>query len=156
MERRTTWADLESRPEANQRPAEPPRTATMKDIAQERERALELMESITEQLDKGNAPQLILYTAIKAIGLLANAPEWTEAAHGALDAVYADLEQDSFITDNSAVAAHRLEEKQHQYNEKLRRQLERDIRNYDRLVNSMRDTLATLSSIEPQEDTLLP
>lgn len=156
MGRRTTWEELESRQAATQRPAEPPRTATMRDIAQEREQALGLMESVTEQLDKGNAPQLILYTAIKAIGLLANAPEWMEAAHGALDAVYADLEQDSFITDNAAVAAHRLEEKQHQYNEKLRRQLERDIRNYDRLVNSMRDTLVTLSSVDPQEDVLIP
>lgn len=155
MEKRTTWEELENRPAANQRPAEPPRTATMKDIVQDRERAFELMESIMEQLEKGNAPHAILYTAIKAIGLLANAPEWTEAAHGALDSVYSDLDQDSFITDNAAVAAHRLEEKQHEYNEKLRRQLDRNIRNYDRLVNSMRDTLATLSGIDPQGDILI-
>lgn len=153
MGARTTWADLESRSEAAQRPQEPQQTATLKDRIQDRERAAELMESITEQLEKGNAPQLILYSAISAIGLLTNDPEWAAAAHDTLDTVYADLEQDSFLTDNAAVAAHRLEQMQQNYNEKLKRQLERSIRNYDRLVSSMRETLNIVTGLDPDESS---
>lgn len=53
---------------------------------EEREQAEQLKRSILTQLQSGNDPQLILYTALKCIGLYSSDAEFTEQAHNCLDA----------------------------------------------------------------------
>lgn len=120
------------------------------DGAAARERAEELKDSITEQIDKGNAPQTILYTAISAIGLLSHDTEWAEAAHAALDALYEDLEQDSFMVDNAAIEASRRGRKQTEYNDRLRRQIIRQLGGYGKIKKGLEDALAALDELEQQ------
>lgn len=124
---------------------------TYQDRQQERERIEQLKASIMRQLEQGNAPQYILYTAIKAIGLLTQDAAWTEAAQKTLDSVYADLAQQSFLTDNAAIAAQRLETMQTDYNDKLRRQLTRQLNGYRRIEKALQEALQAVNAIEPQE-----
>ena len=124
---------------------------TYQDRQQERERIEQLKASIMRQLEQGNAPQYILYTAIKAIGLLTQDAAWTEAAQKTLDSVYADLAQQSFLTDNAAMAAQRLETMQTDYNDKLRRQLTRQLNGYRRIEKALQEALQAVNAIEPQE-----
>ena len=124
---------------------------TYQDRQQERERIEQLKASIMRQLEQGNAPQYILYTAIKAIGLLTQDAAWTEAAQETLDSVYADLAQQSFLTDNAAIAAQRLETMQTDYNDKLRRQLTRQLNGYRRIEKALQEALQAVNAIEPQE-----
>lgn len=123
-------------------------------IAQDRAEAERLKENITAQLEAGTEPQIILYTALKAIGLLTNDPAFTEAAQGKIDAVYSDLAQQSFIQDNNAIAQERLEKMQAEYNDKLRRSINRQLAGYRRVEKALNDVLAAVNATEPQEDIL--
>lgn len=123
-------------------------------IAQDRAEAERLKENITAQLEAGAEPQIILYTALKAIGLLTNDPAFTEAAQGKIDAVYSDLAQQSFIQDNNAIAQERLEKMQTEYNDKLRRSINRQLAGYRRVEKALNDVLAAVNATEPQEDIL--
>ena len=105
-----------------------------------------------QQLEQGNAPETILYTALRAIGLLTHDAEWTEAGKQTLDRVYADLAQQSFLTDNAAIAAHRLEQMQNDYNDKLRRQLTRNLNGYRRIEKALQEALQAVNALEPQEE----
>ena len=113
-----------------------------------------LKDSITNQLEQGNAPQYILYTAIQAIGILTQDEQWAEAGKQFLDNVYADLAQGSFLVDNAAVAAYRLEDMKAAYNEKLRRQLTRDLNSYRRIEKALQEALQAVNDIEPREEIL--
>lgn len=91
---------------------------------QERQEELDrLKRNILQQLEQGDEPQFILYTALRAIGTATNDDEWTATAKGHLDSVYGDLMQESFAVDNAAIAAERLHKKRHEYTEKTRRRL---------------------------------
>lgn len=125
--------------------------ATMKDRQQERERAEQLKASMLTQLEQGNAPQSILYTAITAIGLLTHDEEWAAAAQSTLDKVYADLAQQSFLVDNATIAAQRLEQMQTDYNAKLRRQLNRQLSGYQRIAKGLNEALNALNDLDPDE-----
>jgi len=122
--------------------------ATIKDRAQELEQAAQLKESILHQLEKGNAPELILYQAIEAIGLLTNDPDFVAAGHGRLDAVYADLAQQSLITDNEAIAAHRLEQMQGEYIRKARASLTRQQSSCKRIADAIDKALQAVTELE--------
>lgn len=117
---------------------------------QERETVDQLKESILQQLEQGNAPELILYTALRAIGLLTHDDQWTEAGQKSLDAVYSDLAQQSLLTDNAAIAAHRLETMQTAYNEKMRRQIIRSLTEYRRIERALQEALQAIDAIEEQ------
>lgn len=117
---------------------------------QERETVDQLKESILQQLEQGNAPELILYTALRAIGLLTHDDQWTEAGQKSLDAVYSDLAQQSLLTDNAAIAAHRLETMQTAYNEKMRRQITRSLTEYRRIERALQEALQAIDAIEEQ------
>ena len=86
---------------------------------QEAQKTVEqLKTSIAQQLESGSAPEFILSTAIRAIGILTNDAEWADRQQGALDAVYGDLSQLSLVVDNAATAMQRLDEKRRKYCEK--------------------------------------
>lgn len=122
-----------------------------RDLMQERETVDELKASITQQLEQGSAPELILYTALQAIGILSHDEEWAEAGKNALDRIYADLAQQSLLTDNAAIAAHRLEQMQTDYNDKLRRQLARSLTGYKRIERALQEAWQAVNSLEPEE-----
>ena len=69
------YARLHPQPEPDQRAME--ETArTYNDRQQERETVEQLKASILRQLEQGNEPQIILYTALKAIGILTQDAQW--------------------------------------------------------------------------------
>lgn len=120
---------------------------------QERQQDIDrLKESILQQLAQGNAPQLILYTALKAIGTATDDDEFTETATGYLDRVYGDLMQESFLHDNAAIAAKRLEEQRADYMEKLRRQLDRNIKGIAKLERTLREAQDAIDAFDPAPD----
>lgn len=126
-------------PEATPEPAR-----SYREQMQEREKVDGLKESILQQLEQGNAPETILYAAIRAIGILTNDTEWTEAGRAALNSVYAG--QESLLADNSA--AHRREQMQADYNSKLRRQLTRQLNGYRRIESALQDALRAVNATE--------
>ena len=119
---------------------------------EERAEVEKLKAGILQQLEQGNAPQYILYTALKAIGILTHDPEFAEAGQKTLDNVYADLAQQSFLVDNAAIAAARLETMQTDYNDKLRRQLQKNLNGYRRIEKALTEALQAVNALEPQEE----
>lgn len=113
--------------------------------------ARQLMGRIQNQLEQGTPPQYILYTAIKAIGLLTHDAEWAEAAAASLDGVYADLMQQSMLQDNEAAAAHRLEQMQADHNDKTRKQLQRSLNGYLRIEKALREALQEIDTITGED-----
>lgn len=143
------YADNNPAQEAPQEPQKAKRvTRTYKEAQEQKEAAEGLKESIAQQLQQGNAPQFILYTAIKAIGLLTNDPEWQEAQAAILDGIYSDLMQQSFAVDNEAIAKQRLDQMQEAYNDKLRRQLLRSLNGYKQIEKGLNDALNALNTME--------
>lgn len=121
---------------------------TYREQQEAQETAEALKESIAQQLKQGNAPQYILYAAIRAIGLLTNDPEWTEAQHKALDDVYSDLAQQSFLVDNAAIAAERLDKMQRDYIDRMRRQLTKSLNGYRRIEKALTEALQAVNDAE--------
>ncbi len=122
------------------------------DRQQERETVEQLKASIAQQLQEGNAPQYILYAALRAIGILTHDTEWAENQKQILNNIYADLAQQSLLTDDAAIAAARLDAMQTQYNDKLRRQLTTQLNGYRRIEKALQEALQAVNALEPQED----
>jgi IS30 family transposase len=123
---------------------------TIKDRQLEREQAAQLMQSIHTQLEQGNAPQTILYTAITTIGLLAHDKEWAESAQTSLDAIYTDIAQQSLLVSEATMATHRLSQMQEDYNAKLRMQLTRQLSGYQRIAKGLSEALDALNQFSPE------
>lgn len=121
---------------------------TYRERRQEREQAEQLKASILQQLEQGNAPQYILYTALEAIGTATHDEEFTKTGKQFLDKVYEDLAQQSLLTDNAAIAAARIEEMQASYNDRLRRQLEKQLTGYQKIARGLNDALTALDDLE--------
>ena len=103
--------------------------------------------SITRQLEKGEAPQAVLYTAIQAIGILSRDPEWADAAKAALDSVWEDLSQQSLFLNTDEAAAARLQAQQREYTAKLQRQLKRQLDKIRQLEQALKAALDAAESI---------
>lgn len=124
------------------------------DMEQARQQALEQAEAlkatIARQLEAGEDPQTILYTALKVIGLLSNDQEYTETTQGRLDAVYKDLTQLSFIQDNNRIAQERLDAIKEEYNAKLRKNINTQLARYAKVEKALNDVLYALNDTEPR------
>lgn len=124
------------------------------DMEQARQQALEQAEAlkatIARQLEAGEDPQTILYTALKVIGLLSNDQEYTETTQGKLDAVYKDLTQLSFIQDNNRIAQERLDAIKEEYNAKLRKNINTQLARYAKVEKALNDVLYALNDTEPR------
>ena len=125
---------------------------TYHDRQQQAAKIAQYKEAILKQLSSGTEPETTLYTAITAIGLLTDDAEWAEAAHGKLNSVYADLAQQSLLTDAAAEAAQRLEQMQADYNDKLRRQLNRQLTGYKRIERALQEALQAVDAMEPNPE----
>lgn len=122
---------------------------------QERQQAVEkLKAAILQQFEQGDAPQLILYTALKAIGTATADNTWTETATGFLDTVYGDLMQESFIDDNAAIAAKRLEEQRAEYVDKTRRKMKYLQRETNTIYGYIQTIMEHLDALENIPETL--
>lgn len=124
--------------------------------AQEVQEALteaeKLKGNILQELEAGKDPQIILYTALKAIGILTNDPEFTEKTQGKLDGIYKDLAQLSFIEDNDKKAQERLEKMQADYNDKLRRSVRRQLNAYKKVQAALYEVLDAVDGTEPEDN----
>lgn len=112
-------------------------------------------EAIVAGLSQGTAPQYLLYRAIDAISLLDRDPDWGEPLKKKLDEVFADLAQESFLVDNAAIAAERLDKLQKEHNEKLRKNLKTRIRAQERMEAELREALKILDELEGKGETPL-
>ncbi len=122
---------------------------------QERQQAVEkLKAAILQQFEQGDAPQLILYTALKAIGTATADNTWTETATGFLNTVYGDLMQESFIDDNAAIAAKRLEDQRAEYIDKARRRLKYLQRETNTIYGYVQTIMEHLDALENIPESL--
>lgn len=121
------------------------------DAQQERETVEQLKQSIAQQIQEGNAPQYILYTALRAIGILTHDETWEQAQRQTLDSIYADLAQQSLLADDAAIAAQRLDTMQAQYRDRLRRQLRTQLNGYRRIERALQEALQAADALDPQE-----
>ena len=117
------------------------------------ERVAQLKKSIAFQLERGAAPQDVLYSAIKAIGILTKDTDWTDTTTQAIDSVYGDLAQQSLIDDNAAIALERLAERRAEYDSKLIRQLSTQMQGYRRVEKALRDALNAITGPEVRAQT---
>lgn len=106
---------------------------TYREQLQEREQVKRLKESISQQLQEGNAPQYILYTALRAIGIATHDNEWADAGETILDGIYGDLTQQSLLEDEAAISMQRLKDMQEKYRERSKQRLKTQINGYKRL-----------------------
>ena len=113
-----------------------------------REQAEQLKKSILTQLERGNDPQIILYTALKCIGLYTNDPDYITATTGHLNSIYEDLAQQSFIQDNEQIAADRLQKQRKEYNQHLRNSINRQLAGYHRIEKALTDALNELNDMD--------
>lgn len=113
-----------------------------------------IKEGILSQLKQGTAPQYILYPAISAIGMLTHDAAFTNEAQQILDNVYEDLAQQSFLVDNEAVAAERLEKMQTEYNRKLIKQTEGLLYKYKAIERALNETIRAAKALEPETEIL--
>lgn len=131
---------------------ETPAAKSYNEMRIDRERAEQLKQSVLTQLEQGKDPQIILYTALECIGLYSSDPGYIAAGQEYLSRVYADLAQLSFIRDNEAIAAERLEEMQAAYNKKLRNSINRQLYGYRRIERALNDALGVLNEMEQETD----
>lgn len=115
---------------------------------QEREQIKRLKSSILSQLESGNATHTILYSALDAIGILSHDQEWSQTGKAFLDKVYEGIEQQSLLEDTAAIEAQRIKDLQISYNNKLRRQLNQQLKGYQKISNSLNIALDALAELE--------
>ncbi len=129
-------------------------TAATAEIIRERQQeqaeAERLKQSIAWQLEKGEPPQAILYSAVKAIGILSHDAAWAEAAAATLDGVWADLAQQSLFINADETAAARLQDQQQAYLDKLRRQTERQQDRLRKISKGLQDILNAIDEHDPE------
>lgn len=136
---------------ATEREAMATLAAEEEDRAADMKQAREDVERITQQIIEGDAPEIILYRAIRCIGCLIHDTDWAETCQGMLDQIYDDLMQQNLEADAAAEGRARLEARAKEASEKTRKQLERRIRDHTRLVEDLTKALSTLNGIEPQQ-----
>lgn len=114
------------------------------------QKALQLKAEMLRQLNAGKAPQIILYTAVEAIGLLTNDPGFTEEGQGKIDTIYKDLAQLSFTHDNDEIARKRLKEQEAAYNKTLRNSINRQLIKYRKIERALNDALIAVDEAEQE------
>jgi hypothetical protein len=122
-----------------------------RDRKAEIEHARELRDSITLQLRFGNAPELILYTAIEALGLLASADEWAAECTRILKAAYPDIGQLAFYAVNVSAAAERFDRQRREYIDKTRKQLQARLTSGNQFIRHIIAAMQTLTDLENAE-----
>ena len=123
-------------------------TRTYREAAQDRETVEQIKAGISQQLAQGNAPQYILYSALRAIGILTQDQAWAEAGIAALDSVYADLAQQSMLAEESSAAADRLAQMQADYCQKTRRQIRQSLTKLEKLQRALSEAERAVNALD--------
>lgn len=89
------------------------------------EAAQQIMQQILEALKSGEPADIVLYMALKCIGLFAADAEFTSEAQNELAAVYENAAQQSMLVSEKEAAAENLANKKHEYLLKLHKDIER-------------------------------
>ena len=121
---------------------------TYREAAQDRETVEQIKAGISQQLAQGNAPQYILYSALRAIGILTQDQAWAEAGIAALDSVYADLAQQSMLAEESSAAADRLAQMQADYCQKTRRQIRQSLTKLEKLQRALSEAERAINALD--------
>jgi hypothetical protein len=121
---------------------------TYREAAQDRETVEQIKAGISQQLAQGNAPQYILYSALRAIGILTQDQAWAEAGIAALDSVYADLAQQSMLAEESSAAADRLAQMQADYCQKTRRQIRQSLTKLEKLQRALSEAERAVNALD--------
>ena len=121
-------------------------------LREARQTAERLKAEILRELEAGAAPQIILYKALEAIGLLTSDTEFINQSHGRLNAVYADLLQQSLLQDNETAALERLNQLEEDYNAKLCLSAERQLAGYRKIEKALNEIIATVNQLNVQHE----
>ena len=121
---------------------------TYQEAREDQERAARLKDGIAEQIERGTPPEIVLYSAFELIGLYSGDPEWTKEQRAKLEAVYKDLEQQSLITDNAAIANARLKAAADDFAAKTRATIRTKINGCERLEKALRAALLELDALD--------
>ena len=121
---------------------------TYQEAQADQARAAQLKNSIADQMERGETPEIVLYSAFELIGLYSGDPEWTRTQRARLDAVYKDLAQQSLITDNAAIADARLRAAAADFAAKTRRTIRAKLNGCERLEKALRTALQELDTLD--------
>lgn len=124
---------------------------TLEDKQAAAEEAQRLKESLLRGLEAGEEPQTLLYRAISCIAAATFDREFEGRAHGFLDAISADLAQQSMFVDEKTVEAQRRQTIQADFNEKMRRQLLRQMKGYRQIMEGLQTALDAISAEQAAE-----
>lgn len=122
-------------------------------LAGEEQDAEDLKLSIAQQLEQGNAPEIILLSALKALGLATHDAAWQEEAIEKYNGIYKPAEGQQFVfDDNAAIAARRLADLQAKYHDKMRRRLEKCQKEYKRLAEALETASDAINALDREEE----
>lgn len=107
--------------------------------------AAPIKAQIRREIEAGDAPQLILYQALKVIGILTGDPEFTAATTVILDEVYKDLDQLALFQNNERIAQERREAQLREVNEATQRSLTRQLKKQQHVVIAITAALKALA-----------
>jgi hypothetical protein len=137
-------------------PQEQAKTADpMEEARRIRDKVDRAKAALAAGLEMGTPPESLLYTALDAIGIMDNDPTWAEPLKEKLDSIYGDLAQQSFVVDNEAIAAGRLDRIHREHNAKLRRDLNRMIGRQAKIETALRGALRELDDLEAGDKPIL-
>lgn len=142
--------DIEGRPGQDPEQDEAQEGFTLQDREEQEEQIRRRKDGIRHQIEQGNAPESILYSALKVIADLTDDPKFFDVCTAPLDAVYSDLAQQSLLNDNAAIAAARLERMQKEYRAKLARQLKRNKKAYKEISTALERALQAVENLEEE------
>ena len=118
------------------------------------EQAEDMKASIAQQIEGGNALEYILYTAVRAIGLLTDDPGWTKQQTDILELVYGDLAQESLVYDNAAIALDRLQNMRKDYCKRNYQRL-KNLKDYTALLNTcLTEAEQYIRALYPEEELM--
>ena len=109
----------------------------IREYIQDTEEIARLQASVAAQIEQGKDPHVILFSAIKLIGVLTGADEWTTEQLERLEATYKDVEQQELFTESQALIDGALLEQKREYAAKLSVKLNRIIRECESLTISL-------------------
>jgi len=127
------------------------RRATAKAVT-DQEKAEELRKIVAAQIADGEEPEIILYSAVKVIGLLTNDPKWTEQQRQALDLLYIDAGQLSLTSEAAQRARERREQYRREYVKKEKKRLEGQIKACDGIKKNLTDAYNIIAAIMELDD----
>lgn len=102
-----------------------------------------LKDSVAAQIEQGRDAHVILFAAVKLIGLLTSDDEWTAAQLEQLEATYKDVEQQELLTESQALIDGAIMKRKREYAEKTAAKLNRILKECENLTSSLqlaRDT----------------